>query len=958
MLTNLIGQTLDGKYYLDKLLGQGGMGAVFLATHLGTKRPVALKVIAPQFTSNEEVGERFRREAEAAGRLRHPNVVNVTDFGVTVLGKDQLAYLVMEYLDGRSLGDMLKEKGQLPLNFVVDIVEQICLAIGNAHTLGIIHRDLKPDNIWLQPDGRGSYIVKVLDFGLAKLRDASGTDDEDNLPQSAGTGLPTRVVANNPPTIRAGQPTQSQLAADEEASTQVQFAATELEMATMIQPSNTYEAEAATMIQPSNTYEAEAATLIQPAVKATEIEAATLIQAPAVAEEEQTRIFDVADEGVTLIQPVNSNPIDETATLIQPLEEATQIQLGPASQLDDDADATRIQPAPSVTSSSNSSQQKSTSRVSLQSSSRSAVVKSSGSTTSGFDNAATVELTRFGSILGTPLYMSPEQCCGDALDARSDIYSLGIIVYQMLAGELPFTGSMVELIAKHSDVPPPQLKEKRPDIPNSLASLVMSTLEKKPENRPPTAETFAAAFRATAEDEAEILKQAKSFYYASQKSFFVLSLLIYGPLAALSIGASMLFNSLLSQSLLLSAIYYLLLFILILLGSRLIISLFTFLVEELRLMPTAKIQTKDILRKFAKCIPVLLGASLLSLLSVGLNSLKLLIPGGYRYIDYALVPSIAAMEEQISAAQTLKRSTLLVQALRPLARSLAARDFGIMFTSILAFPFIMSVMAMIFDGARINTLMLLKLTMVRNFVGGYSWFILTVMHTIYAAVPLALLYFKAKQANGEETDKRTLRDWQGETQKRMDKMGKATIAWFTIPLVMLVFLTISSLLSIGQASSGSVIQPVREGRTTAVKRLLDKGADANEVRFGNTTALMYAAQDGHSEIVKLLIEAGAKVNSRDSDGDNALMYAAIRGRTEIAKILLANGADVNAKNNEAMTALIAAALRGHTETVKALLAANPDTAIKNNKGKTALMYAEEEAYTEIIEILRAAGANQ
>src|SRR5215212_8089451 len=102
-LAKLIGQVLDGKYHLDKLLGQGGMGAVFLATHLGTKRPVALKVIAPQFTSNEEVGERFRREAEAAGRLRHPNVVNVTDFGVTLSGEDQLAYLVMEYLDGHSL---------------------------------------------------------------------------------------------------------------------------------------------------------------------------------------------------------------------------------------------------------------------------------------------------------------------------------------------------------------------------------------------------------------------------------------------------------------------------------------------------------------------------------------------------------------------------------------------------------------------------------------------------------------------------------------------------------------------------------------------------------------------------------------------------------------------------------------------------------------------------------------
>src|SRR4030095_15712732 len=98
-LTELPGRTLDGKYHLDKLLGQGGMGAVYLATHLGTKRPVALKVISPLFMANVEFVERFKREAEAAGRLRHPNVINVTDFGFARVGSEQLAYLVMEYLD-------------------------------------------------------------------------------------------------------------------------------------------------------------------------------------------------------------------------------------------------------------------------------------------------------------------------------------------------------------------------------------------------------------------------------------------------------------------------------------------------------------------------------------------------------------------------------------------------------------------------------------------------------------------------------------------------------------------------------------------------------------------------------------------------------------------------------------------------------------------------------------------
>ena len=927
MLTKLIGQTLDGKYHLDKLLGQGGMGAVFLATHLGTKRPVALKVIAPQFTTNEEVGERFRREAEAAGRLRHPNVVNVTDFGVTVLNKDQLAYLVMEYLDGRSLGDLLKEKGQLPLNFVVDIVEQICLAIGNAHQLGIIHRDLKPDNIWLQPDGRGSYIVKVLDFGLAKLRDSSSTDESENAqPAQVGT-FPTQMAEGHKNTIRAGQTTQAQSAKDDDAETRIQIAASEQEAATLIQPSTT-----------------------------TEVEAPTLIQSPAITQEEQTRIFDVEEEAATQIHIVNTELADETATLLQAVEEATPIQSVTSSEITDEEEVTRLQPAPFAADSRPPSQQQSGPR-SLPTQSPSVATKSAGNSTSGFNNAATVELTRFGSILGTPLYMSPEQCRGEALDARSDIYSLGVIVYQMLAGELPFAGSLTELITKHSDAPPPPLKEKRADIPNSLASLVMSTLEKKPEARPATAETFATALRAMAEDEAEILKQAKSLYYSSQKSFFVLSLVIYGPLAVLSIGSSVLFNSFLSKSLAATATYFLLLLVLILLATRLNIALFTFVVGELRLVPTAKIDVKEVLRNFAKRLPALLTASLLSLLNVILNFFKLFLPGVKRYVDNALVPSIVALENQ-SAISALKRSALLVQSLRPIARSLAARDFGIMLVSVVAFPFLMAFMGLIFEGARVNAMALMKLPMVRNFVAGYSWFILTIMHTVYAAVPLSALYFKAKQANGEEIDKLTSRDWQGEAQKRSDQMGKATIAWLAIPLVMVTFMTVILLLGIGRSSSESIIQAVREGRTATVKRLLAGGADANESRIGKTTVLMYAAQNGHPELVKVLIEAGAKVNAKDSDGDGALMYAASYGRADVVKTLMASGAEVNAQNNKAETALLAAALRGHTETVKALLVAGANPALKDSEGKTALRYAEEEGHQEISDILKAAGANQ
>src|SRR5947208_1467003 len=151
------------------------MGAVYKATHLGTTRAVAIKIIHRQLSSNQEFVERFRREAEASGRLRHPNVVDVTDFGFRRTRSGPVAYLVMEYLDGCTLADVLEEERQLSSSWTVDILDQVCSAVDEAHRLGIIHRDLKPENIWLEPNRRGGYTVKVLDFGLAKLGDRAET---------------------------------------------------------------------------------------------------------------------------------------------------------------------------------------------------------------------------------------------------------------------------------------------------------------------------------------------------------------------------------------------------------------------------------------------------------------------------------------------------------------------------------------------------------------------------------------------------------------------------------------------------------------------------------------------------------------------------------------------------------------------------------------------------------------
>ena len=183
---SLVGTTLAGKYRIDARLNEGGMGTVYRGTHVLMEKTVAVKVLRPSLAADEKIVARFSREARAASRISHPNALSVTDFGEDDSGH---VFLVMEFLSGKTLKQVIREEGPMPLTRVVDITRQIGDALNAAHTQGVVHRDLKSDNIMLLDTVTGDY-AKVLDFGIAKINEPDGPADTNLTAPNLVIGTP------------------------------------------------------------------------------------------------------------------------------------------------------------------------------------------------------------------------------------------------------------------------------------------------------------------------------------------------------------------------------------------------------------------------------------------------------------------------------------------------------------------------------------------------------------------------------------------------------------------------------------------------------------------------------------------------------------------------------------------------------------------------------------------------
>ncbi len=756
----LLARTLDNKYLIEKLLGKGGMGSVYLALHTGTKRNVAVKVISPQYMRNKELLIRFQREAEASGRLSHPNVVNVTDFGVTVIDTTAIAYLVMEYLDGESLHEHLQKNPSLSPILVVDILEQIALGVTEAHSRGILHRDLKPQNIWLQPDGRGGFIVKVLDFGIAKLADPSALAFEVPDLEAAPNADPTPLAAQD----------------------------------------------------------------------------------------------------------------DNSTVLIAPTE------MGLTSAF---AEST------------------------------------------GF-------ATTFGATLGTPAFMSPEQCAGRPVSEKSDLYSLAMMSYLMLAGELPFKGSAKQLIEQQIATEPPPPHHFNPRLSEIVSQAILQSLAKDPDRRAPSCHAFVARLRAAVEGEVHLLKESRSAGIGQSGAWFGLLLAAVLP-ASLTLNAA---RALLRPAIEAKSIRDLAAFAILMTLHVLVAYIALAWADTAMARWTIYLRSHEpsfrgwlaVVWAGYRAAPRCLSAALLT----------------FQPLRHAIAHIVGAVEG--TAASTAQaRSAHLLSGAEHVAVALLVRRVAVTLLVAAYYPAVMMIL-------RVPIPILFREYFSPS-LGGVLGLVSFSFAPIYGSFLAAwlLLYERCRRAWGEAPvgSERRYVPFRGKVGERL-RMG--TKFWSLVPVLLFLVLFLPPFLGWNDSLTDNISTAALQGRHQDVLAMLDRGDDPNESKGRGRLPLVVAVQNGDMQMAEILMKRGARVDGRDNLA-GPLHYAVMTHRHDMLDWLLDHGAKVEMADNSGDTPLSLAAKNGETAMVKKLLAKGADPLHKNEDGQTPLDHARRLGRTDIVQLL-------
>ncbi|MFM9116610.1 MAG: protein kinase domain-containing protein, partial [Planctomycetota bacterium] len=445
-----------GRFQLEKLLGKGGMGLVYQARDSADGRPVAIKVLREAATRSESARRRFVKEARMLARVNNPYVANLLEFNEDA-GRN---FLAIEFVAGGSVGELLRSTGPLPEALAVALVTDAARGLEVAHQLGVVHRDIKPDNLLLTEQGRAWFDEELAHHPSpadSVIHRLSGSFLSRLNRTVSPSKTPSQLVApKNDSTAATGPGTSSaSITRSEQESVTIELAAAAVSPAKLDATLDTH--LSLTSISPVGTTANASPEAAAPATipAATTIPAANVtaialteaaVQSAAQSAEQSTAVQSAA---------VQSAAVQSAAVQSAASQSAASL---PASELDNRLPAIPCS-GPFV-------------KLSDFGLARTAT------------NSESIAITQQGALLGTPLYMSPEQCQGQAVDIRSDIYSLGATLFHLLSGKPPFLAETpMAVMQKHVREVAPSLRTLRPDISEGLSRIVDKCLAKSPAAR-------------------------------------------------------------------------------------------------------------------------------------------------------------------------------------------------------------------------------------------------------------------------------------------------------------------------------------------------------------------------------------------------------------------------------------------------------------------------------------------